>query len=46
MAEHAPSPAAMDIRAHEKTFRGFVRFMTWAAIVSLLALVLLALINA
>lgn len=43
MAEH--EQGSMDVRAHEKTFAGFVKFMTWAAVVILLVLVFLALAN-
>lgn len=37
--------ATMDLRDHERTFRGFVRFMIWSAIVSLVILALVALAN-
>lgn len=36
----------MDIRAQEKTFAGFIRFSIWGAILSVLALVFMALTNA
>ncbi|MDW4549641.1 aa3-type cytochrome c oxidase subunit IV [Defluviimonas sp. D31] len=44
MAEH--KPGTMDIRTQEKTFDGFVRFVTWGAVISILVLVFLALANA
>ena len=44
MAEH--KPGSMDIRVHEKTFDGFIRMTTWAAIVAVLVLIFMALANA
>jgi Bacterial aa3 type cytochrome c oxidase subunit IV len=44
MAEH--KHGTMDITAQEKTFAGFVTFSTRAVIVILVAVVLLALMNA
>lgn len=44
MAEH--KPGTMDIRTQEKTFDGFVRFVTWGSVISILVLVFLALANA
>ncbi len=41
MAEH--KPGSMDIREHEKTFNGFVHVVTWAVVVVLGVLILLAL---
>ncbi len=35
----------MDVRDHEKTFEGFVKFVTWASIAILLFLVFLALVD-
>ena len=35
----------MDISAQEKTFAGFVRVMTWSAILIVIFLLLLALFN-
>ncbi|MCL7463820.1 MULTISPECIES: aa3-type cytochrome c oxidase subunit IV [Paracoccaceae] len=39
-------PGEMDIRAQEKTFAGFTKFVTWSVIVLIGALVFLALANA
>nr|WP_269429081.1 aa3-type cytochrome c oxidase subunit IV [Paracoccus sanguinis] len=36
----------MDIVEHERTFDGFVRFMTWSAVLTILVLIFLALTNA
>ena len=44
MAEY--KPGSMDIRVQEKTFAGFVRMVTWGAILSILVLIFLALANA
>lgn len=44
MAEH--SHGNMDIREHEKTFHGFIRFLTWGAATVIVVLVFLALTNA
>jgi len=44
MAEH--EPGTMNITTQERTFAGFVRFMTWAAIVSIVVLIFLALAGA
>ncbi len=44
MAEH--EPGTMNITTQERTFAGFVRFMTWAVIVALVFLVFLALAGA
>lgn len=49
---HAGTPASdhshgsMDLRAHERTFGGFVRWMMWSAVAALAVLVFLALTNA
>lgn len=43
MADH--THGNMDIRSHEKTFEGFVKFVTWGAGLVLLFLVFLALVN-
>jgi len=43
MAEH--KHGEMDISTHEKTFSGFVTFVTRAVIIILLFLVFLAMIN-
>lgn len=43
MAEH--KHGTMDITAQEKTFDGFLTFITRAVIVTIVSLILLALIN-
>ena len=37
---------AMDVTDHQRTFDGFVRFMTWSAVLTILVLIFLALTNA
>ena len=44
MAEH--KPGSMDIRAQEKTFSGFIRMITWGAIISIVVLIIMALADA
>lgn len=44
MADH--TPGSMDIRNHEKTFAGFVRFATWAVVLIIAVLIFMALANA
>lgn len=44
MAEH--THGKMDIRNNEKTFAGFIRMATWAAVVVVLVLIFMALVNA
>ncbi len=44
MADH--QHGSIDVRDHEKTFNGFIRFVTWAAIIVLLILIFMALVNA
>lgn len=44
MADH--TPGKMDIRAHEKTFNGFIRVTAWAAVACIVVLIFLALANA
>jgi hypothetical protein len=44
MAEHHKH-GEMDIHVQEKTFDGFVKWMTRAAIISILALIFVALVN-
>lgn len=36
----------MDTTSHERTFHGFIRFMTWSAVLSILVLIFMALANA
>lgn len=44
---HTPTTAnATDLRAHQRTFASFVRFLAWLFGLSLLALVFIALANA
>lgn len=44
MGEHVPG--SMDIRAQEKTFAGFLRFVTWGAVLCVIVLIVLALADA
>lgn len=44
MGEHVPGN--MDIRAQEKTFAGFIKMITWGAVVVAVVLVILALADA
>lgn len=44
MAEH--KPGSMDIRAQEKTFAGFIRMVSWAVVVSIVILIIMALAGA
>jgi len=44
MAEH--KAGSMDIRVQEKTFAGFVRFVTWAVVLIIAVLIFMALVNA
>lgn len=44
MGEHVPG--SMDIRAQEKTFAGFLRFVTWGAVLAVIVLIVLALADA
>lgn len=44
MAEH--ERGTMDIKEHEKTFEGFIRVATWAAVLAIVVLIFLALVNA
>ncbi len=44
MAEH--KHGSMDTTEQEKTFDGFMRFTIWTVVVIIVALILLALINA
>lgn len=45
MAEHH-THGEMDVREHEKTFEGFVRFVAWGAVASIAVLIFLALVGA
>ncbi|MBA4490745.1 aa3-type cytochrome c oxidase subunit IV [Paracoccus sp. S1E-3] len=48
MAEHDTTqhvPGTMDIREHQKTFNGFLRFATWVVVLALGVLVFMALSN-
>ena len=44
MAEH--KHGSMDIREQEKTFDGFIRYVTWGAVISIGTLIFIALVNA
>ena len=44
MAEH--KHGSMNVTTQERTFAGFVRFVTWAIVICLLVLIFLALSNA
>ena len=44
MAEH--KPGSMDIREQEKTFAGFIKMVTWGAVICIGVLIFLALANA
>ena len=44
MSEH--KPGSMDIRAQEKTFAAFIKFSIWGTVISILALIIMALSNA
>lgn len=49
MADHHHSEhvhGSMDIRAQEKTFAGFIRLSIWVVVLSIAALVFMALTNA
>ncbi|GAB1361450.1 aa3-type cytochrome c oxidase subunit IV [Rhodobacter sp.] len=49
MADHSHGEykhGTMDVRVQEKTFAGFVRWVTWTAVVIFLVLVFMALANA
>ena len=49
MAEHHETEhehGSMEIREHQKTFAGFVRFSTWVCILAAVVLVFMALANA
>ena len=39
-------PGSMDIRNQEKTFAGFIKMVTWGALLSIGVLIFLALANA
>ncbi|MGV8986218.1 MAG: aa3-type cytochrome c oxidase subunit IV [Cypionkella sp.] len=44
MGEHVPG--SMDIRAQEKTFHGFLRMISWGAVIAILVLIVMALADA
>ncbi|MES2914024.1 MAG: aa3-type cytochrome c oxidase subunit IV [Pseudomonadota bacterium] len=49
MADHNHSEhvhGSMDIRAHEKTFAGFIRMSVWVAGIAIGVLIFMALVNA
>lgn len=39
-------PGNMDIRAQQKTFDGFIRMVTWGAVICILVLIVMALADA
>ena len=39
-------PGSMDVRAQHKTFDGFIRMVTWGAVISILILIIMALSDA
>ncbi|MFT7057794.1 MAG: hypothetical protein ACJASV_000294 [Pseudorhodobacter sp.] len=43
MAEH--KHGSMDIKVQEKTFDGFIRMVTWGAVISIGTLIFMALVN-
>ena len=42
MAEQDYKHGSMDIKVHEKTFDGFMKWVTWATIVIVVLLIILA----
>ncbi|KAA0912135.1 aa3-type cytochrome c oxidase subunit IV [Aquicoccus porphyridii] len=44
MSEH--KHGEMDIKVQEKTFAGFVKFMTWSVVVIMFLLIFIAMVNA
>ena len=44
MADH--KPGSMDIRAQERTFKGFIRMVTWGTILCIVILIIMALAGA
>ncbi len=49
MADHSHGEykhGSMDIRVQEKTFAGFIRWVTWGTVVIFIVLVFMALANA
>jgi len=49
MADHSHSAhqhGSMDIRVQERTFAGFIRWITWSVVVILFVLIVMALANA
>lgn len=49
MADHshtAHQHGSMDIRVQERTFAGFIRWVTWSVVAILVVLVIMALANA
>ena len=45
MTEEKHEHGSMDIKDHEKTFLGFVKFTTYSVVIILLTLVFLAIVN-
>ena len=44
MSEH--KPGSMDIRAQEKTFAAFIKWVVWGTVISILVLIFMGLSNA
>jgi hypothetical protein len=45
MADHKHEHGSMNIKTQEKTFEGFIRWVTWGAAISIGILIFLALAN-
>lgn len=48
MADHNSDfkPGSMDVRAQEKTFAGFLKFVQWGIVIIIAVLIFMALANA
>ena len=48
MADHKSDykPGSMDVRAQEKTFAGFIKFVQWGVVIIITILIFMALANA
>lgn len=46
MADNHHTHGSMDIRGHEKTFAGFVKWSTWVGIAAICVVIFMALSNA
>ncbi|PRY24344.1 aa3 type cytochrome c oxidase subunit IV [Aliiruegeria haliotis] len=45
MADSKYEHGSMDISVQEKTFDGFIRMVTWGAVISILLLIFIGLVN-